>query len=217
MKRRAFIEKCAIGSFTIALPQSGFATKYEKPDYNRCKQTWEKLCGNPRTYPEAFRYIHPKGGIPNILLYGDSISMGYTETVRNELNGRATVFRLFRNGRSSREFISNMELQRKTMFSPYLENGWDFTWDLIHFNVGLHDLRYLNDGKPDKINGSQIIPIGTYKENLHEICSYLLSVYRNSKLIFATTTPVPEGEPGRAPSDVLTYNEAARAFVVFLS
>lgn len=210
MKRREFVEKFGLSSVFIGLPSFVFSAKHKKPNYKRCKRVWEKLCGTPRAYAQAFRYIHPENGRPNILLYGDSISMGYTETVRRELSERATVFRLFRNGRSSKDFIVNMEQQRKSMFSPYLENGWDFTWDLIHFNVGLHDLRYLSEGKPDKVNGNQNTPINTYKENLHKICKYLLSCYPDTKLIFATTTPVPEGEPGRVATDALKYNEVAR-------
>jgi len=210
MKRKEFVKKFGFGVAAAALPSFMFPNKHEKLDRKRCKQAWSKLCGNPRVYAQAFRYVHPKKDRPNILLYGDSISMGYTETVRRELSGRATVFRLFRNGRSSGDFISNMEKQRKTMFSPYLEGGWDFTWDLIHFNVGLHDLRYSDDdGKPDKINGNQMTTIDLYKDNLRKICRYLLSRYPNAKLVFATTTPVPEGEPGRLAMDVLKYNEAA--------
>jgi hypothetical protein len=35
------------------------------------------------------------------------------------------------------------------MFHPYYDEGWDFEWDLIHFNVGLHNLKYIVDGKLD--------------------------------------------------------------------
>ena len=33
-----------------------------------------------------------------------------------------------------------------TMFQPYLSQGWKYKWDLIHFNFGLHDLKYTLNG-----------------------------------------------------------------------
>ena len=142
-----------------------------------------------------FQVYCSKSGTIKGAFYGDSISIGYTEALRCALEGEADVFRLFRNGGSSWQFVQNMEIQRKAMFQPYLESGWEFEWDLIHFNVGLHDLKYVTDGRLDKINGQQVSSIIDYKKNLNEICEYLHSSYPSAKLVFAATTPVPEGEP----------------------
>ncbi|WP_299668723.1 hypothetical protein [uncultured Polaribacter sp.] len=95
------------------------------------------------------------------------------------------------------------------MFQPYLSQGWDFEWDVIHFNVGLHDLKYVVDGKLDKQNGKQVSSLETYENNLRSIINYLKTNYPKAKLIFATTTPVPEGEPGRNAGDAKQYNTIA--------
>lgn len=175
----------------------------------KCRHAWEKLCGN-KSEEEAFKYVEPVKGIPNVLLYGDSISIGYTPFVRKYIEEKASVFRIFKNGGSSRQFIENMEKQRKTMFRPYLKRGWNFEWDLIHFNVGLHDLKYMYEGKRDKKNGKQVTSLAKYKENINEICNYLIKEYPKTKLVFATTTPVPEGEKGRCAGDAAKYNHAAK-------
>ena len=199
MERKTFIKYSGLAALSfVCSPYPVLSAKNR--DKDKCKNAWEALCGN-RSGDEAFKYIEPVKGIPNVLLYGDSISMGYTPFVRKYTAGKATVFRIFKNGGSSSQFIDNMEKQRKTMFKPYLKGGWNFEWDLIHFNVGLHDLKYMHEGKLDKVNGTQVTPLAKYKENITEICNYLTKQYPKAKLIFATTTPVPEGEKGRCAGD----------------
>ena len=95
------------------------------------------------------------------------------------------------------------------MFKPELEQGWDFEWDVIHFNVGLHDLKYVHNRKLDKVNGTQVSSLIDYEQNLRSIVEYLKSSYPKAKLIFATTTPVPEDEPGRMAGDAKRYNKVA--------
>lgn len=75
--------------------------------------------------------------------------------------------------------------------------------------MGLHDLKYMLNGKLDKDNGVQVSSISKYKENLISICNYLIKNYQKATLIFAPTTPVLEGEPGRITGDDLKYNAAA--------
>lgn len=156
-----------------------------------------------------FRYIEPSAKLPKVFIYGDSISIGYTEYVRQSLLGKADVYRLHVNGGTSGEFIPKMEAFRKGMFQPDLKDGWDFDWDVIHFNVGLHDLKYLHNRKLDKVNGKQVTSLDSYEENLTGIIKYLKSTYPKAKLVFATTTPVPEGEQGRIPGDAKHYNKVA--------
>jgi len=72
----------------------------------------------------------------------------------------------------------------------------------------LHDLKYRLNGRLDKDNGVQVSSISKYKENLISICNDLIKNYQKATLIFATTTPVPEGEPGRIAGDDLKYNAA---------
>ncbi|MDB2385248.1 SGNH/GDSL hydrolase family protein [Polaribacter sp.] len=173
-----------------------------------CKNAWEKLHKFNRIRYQ-FRYIEPVDNLPNVFIYGDSVSIGYTEYVRASLKNRASVFRLHTNGQSSNEFIGRMEAMRKRMFQPYLEGGWNFEWDAIHFNVGLHDLKYLANKKLNKKTGTQVSTLKLYEENLHEIINYLKTNYPKAKLIFATTTPVPKGAEGRFAGDAVKYNKVA--------
>ena len=85
-------------------------------------------------------------------------------------------------------------------------------WDVIHFNWGLHDLCYRHpdsktQGNRDKANGSVTHSVEEYSRNLEKLVVRLKKT--GSRLIFATTTPVPEGEAGRKVGDDILYNKAA--------
>ena len=153
---------------------------------------------------EAFLYVENDPSLPNVLLYGDSISIGYTPATRGALKGKANVYRLHVNGGDSSSFIAKMDAMHLTM-KPY----WKHDWDIIHFNVGLHDLKYVVKGKLDKENGEQVSSLDEYASNLKKIIAYLKRKAPNAQLIFATTTPVPEGEAGRVAGDAARYNARA--------
>ncbi len=207
MKRRSFFKN--LGGFSlITFMPLHICSKVLSSFCDACKEAWTGLSKfNARRY--QFRYIEPTPGLPKVFLYGDSISIGYTEYVRASLAGKADVMRLHVNGNSSGRFIRNMEKFRKALFQPDFADGWTFKWDVIHFNVGLHDLKYLNKKKLDKENGKQVSSLEEYEKNLNGIIAYLKETYPTAKLIFATTTPVPEGEPGRFAGDAIRYNEVA--------
>ncbi len=38
-----------------------------------------------------------------------------------------------------------------------LEDRWDFEWDVIHINVGLHDLKYVNDREKLDMENGQLV------------------------------------------------------------
>ena len=212
MKRRKFVKYLGATSVYIGATSCASAPLFNK-GYNEeiTKQAWNKIAKKG----DAFNYLNPVKKRPNVLLYGDSISIGYTQTVRKELEGKATVFRIYKNGQSSGRFIPNMEKMKKAIFQPYLKEGWNFNWDVIHFNVGLHDLKYVKNGKLDLENGRQVNSIEKYKENLHGICNYLKKEHPKATLIFATTTPIPkEGAEGRLPGDSIKYNKAAREVLI---
>jgi hypothetical protein len=147
--------------------------------------------------------------LPNVFIYGDSISIHYTPYVRKDLAGKANVYRLYANGGTSSALIERMETMEKTMTDPALENPWDFQWDVIHFNVGLHDIKYMKDGQFDLENGRQMTSPEQYEKNLNAIIAYLHKMAPGATLVFATTTPVPEGSPGRVLGDEVIYNEIA--------
>ena len=139
--------------------------------------------------------------LPNVLIIGDSISIGYTPKVRELLAGVANVQRPDENTRDTR--IGLMHLDR-----------WlgDTQWDVIHFNWGLHDLCYRHPdstatGRRDKINGAISVPLDEYTLNLEALVQQLKD--SEARLIWANTTFVPDGEVGRVPGDDLRHNRAA--------
>jgi hypothetical protein len=207
MKRREFLKYMGASSIFMGAAPSVYAGIFTKGCKEEvCREAWNKL---RLSKDQAFEYVHPQKSLPNVLIYGDSISIGYTPTVRKDLAGKANVFRIYQNGQSSHQLIPVMDKMEKTMFQPYLKGGWNFKWDVIHFNVGLHDLKYLSDGKLDKENGTQVSSIPVYKETLLNDIQYLMKKFPKAKLVFATSTSVPEGAKGRFAGDSVKYNKAA--------
>ena len=191
----------------LALSAPLLSAGMEKPG---AQAAWESLVSAKLKKMPAFDYLQPEEKLPNVLLYGDSISIGYTQSVRSKLAGKANVFRLHANGNHSGMFIKLMNQMHTTMRDGKLDKPWTHQWDVIHFNVGLHDLKYVVQGKGmDKENGTQVSSIALYQQNLKKIIAYLKTEHPKAKLIFATTTPVPKGEPGRFVEDAPKYNKAA--------
>jgi lysophospholipase L1-like esterase len=153
----------------------------------------------PRPTEPALIDVPDVAGLPRVLLIGDSISIGYTLTVRARLAGRANVHRPTENCGDTARGLKNLD--------RWLGSGH---WDVIHFNFGLHDLKYLDaQGKyvpPEQ--GTQVASLAQYEDNLRRLVAQLKRT--GAKLIFATTTPVPEGTLGRVAHDEIKYNEVAR-------
>lgn len=146
--------------------------------------------------------------LPNVLLIGDSISIGYTMGVREQLKGRANVFRPC--STDGTKFINCGD----TAAGIEKLGEWlgGRKWAVIHFNWGLHDLKYMAEGEKgkqalDKVKGKQVRSAADYAKNLELLVTRLRAT--GARLIFATTTVVPEGEPGRVAGDDLKYNAAA--------
>jgi acyl-CoA thioesterase-1 len=148
----------------------------------------------------AYAKIEDVAGLPRVLLIGDSISIGYTLAVREELKGKANVHRPVTNCGPTTTGVSQID--------RWLEGG---KWDVIHFNFGLHDLKFVDDqGKnapPDK--GHPQVNADDYQKNLETIVACMQKT--GAKLIFATTTPVPQGAQARIKGDEKKYNEIAVA------
>jgi hypothetical protein len=150
--------------------------------------------------------LDPK--LPNVLLIGDSISIGYTRAVRRLLQNEANVQRPLN---ERRDGPSNCGPTPRGLESLAEWLG-DAKWDAIHFNWGLHDLCYRNpkataQGNRDKVNGKQAVPVDEYRRNLEELVARLKAT--GAKLVWASTTIVPDGEAGRFVGDDVNYNEAA--------
>lgn len=147
----------------------------------------------PGAAPEnpAFVEIVDTPGLPRVLLIGDSISIGYTPFVREILKGKANVHRILTNGGPTTKGIENID--------EWLGKS---RWNVIHFNWGLHDLKYMFDDQPQ-------VDLAQYERNLGRLVWRLQKT--GAALIWATTTPVPSLRvaPKRIPKDVSRYNEAA--------
>jgi acyl-CoA thioesterase-1 len=142
-------------------------------------------------------------GLPRVLLIGDSISMGYTVPVRELLKGVANVHRIPANGGDTGSALEKIDTwllgNPPTKPAP--------KWDVIHFNWGLHDLKHWKDGKLD-LAGPQVSSVEQYEKNLRALVAKLQAT--GAKLIWCTTTPVPEGSAGRVEGDEAKYNAAAK-------
>lgn len=153
----------------------------------------------------AFAKSADDPALPRVLIIGDSISIGYTAGARENLKGVANVHRVPGNAGHTGMGIANLDrwLHKK--------NG---SWELIHFNWGLWDLCYRHpeskhQGKRDKVRGTLTHSPEKYAANLETIVKRLKET--GATLVFATTTPVPEGEFGRKVGDDKIYNDAALA------
>jgi acyl-CoA thioesterase-1 len=151
--------------------------------------------GGERRKDPSLAEITDTPGLPRVLLIGDSISMGYTLPVRELLAGKANVHRIPENGGSTRTGLEKLD--------AWLGKG---KWDVIHFNWGLHDLKHWQDNKLD-ISGPEVTSVEDYTDNLRLLVKRLSAT--GAKLVWASTTPVPDGSDGRVPGDESRYNAAA--------
>jgi acyl-CoA thioesterase-1 len=149
----------------------------------------------------AFAKIEDEPGLPRVLIIGDSISIGYTLDVRALLKGKANVHRIPTNGGPTTNGLKNIQ-------------AWlgDSKWDVIHFNWGLHDLKYIQDdpskrADPKAPGSHQQVALADYEKNLASLVKTMQAT--GAKLIWCNTTHVPAGSDGRVEGDEGKYNEAA--------
>ena len=164
---------CLVGCATRVRPNASYSHSSDSPE-------------NPAMQP-----VPDNPSLPRVLLIGDSISIGYTLPVRQQLAGTANVHRIPENGGPTTLGLAKLE-------------AWLGTnrWDVIHFNWGLHDLKLQPDGR-------HLVPVAEYEQNLSKLVARLQGT--GAVLIWATTTPVPPAVkgPARNPADVALYNAVA--------
>lgn len=178
------------GLLALALVMPLLAQEKAKSDKagkkDAVKAAPKKAAPNPALAP-----IEDKPGLPRVLLIGDSISIGYTLPVRALLEGKANVHRIPTNGGPTKNGTAKID--------AWLGKG---KWDVIHFNFGLHDAKYMTE------TTRQVEP-PEYEKNLRELVKKMKAT--GAKVIWASTTPVPKGDlnPPRKFEDIPVYNQVA--------
>ena len=152
-------------------------------------------------------FLNEINNLPKVLILGDSISIGYYPFVKKALLKKVDIHRPilpnggFENCAGTSKGLKNI--------SKWLGNN---TWDLIHFNFGLHDIKHINpiNGKnSNSFDDPHQASPKQYKNNLEKIVKTLKKT--KAKLIFATTTPYPNSKlkPARKPGMHKVYNKVA--------
>jgi len=170
-----------------------------------------KAAKSAPTVAKEFAAIVDDPKLPRVLIIGDSVSVAYTLDVQKNLAGVANVHRIAANGGSTRTALGDYGLIR------WLKPGEK--WDVIHFNEGLHDLSYRFSDDRDKNDkgeyasptngGRPNVSVEQYEKNLRLIVARLKQT--GAKLIFASTTPVPESDAAKYVKDSeLPYNVVAK-------
>lgn len=134
----------------------------------------------------AWDFVHDDPNLPRILLIGDSVSRGYTQAVRKELEGKVNVHRAPANCGPTKTGIAKLDV--------WLGDG---KWDIIHFNFGIHDRN---------------TPLPEYSQRLKELVERMKAT--GAKVIWASTTPIPDvPEKKYVANSIVERNEAAAAIM----
>ncbi len=147
---------------------------------------------------------HEQPKRPRVLILGDSISMGYTELVRKQLEGTADVFRPRENCQHTAYGLTRLET-------------WlgDAKWDVIHFNWGIWDTHMVsdkgalisNEAKFDGVMHIRHTP-EQYRANLVKLVEAMEKT--GAKLIWASTTPIMS-RTGKRFDDIKNFNAVAES------
>lgn len=134
--------------------------------------------------------------VSNVLIIGDSISIGYTPFVQKALAPGINVEHNPGNGGSTVRGVESIE-------------KWlgEREWNVILFNFGLHDLVHKDSLNKYDVNGMVAVTLDDYRKNLELIVASLMET--TATLIFITTTEVPENSSGRKVDDPSKYNSVA--------
>ena len=155
--------------------------------------------------PNPLTETDDQPGLPRVLLIGDSISIGYTLPVRELLKGKVNLHRIPTNGGPTIKGLEQIDewIGKKK-------------WDVIHFNWGLHDLKYMGpNGEnlfPKEKGGKVQVALLEYEKNLERLVHRLSKT--GAKLIWRNTTPIPPGSKGRYVGDSIRYNSAASRVMI---
>jgi len=186
-------------------PSSGKAIKEQaataatdrttNPEFSPEQRAWEKILAENLGgfyYPlylkskvkgsiTAWDYVKDDPSLPRILIIGDSISRGCTVPVRNALKGKVNVHRAPANCGPTRYGLEKLDIWLGAEM-----------WDLVVINFGIHDRR---------------TPTDTYTANLEKMIERIKP--RTRKVVWLTSTPVPEGANEYVEGSIDRLNSAA--------
>ncbi|MCA9144834.1 MAG: SGNH/GDSL hydrolase family protein [Planctomycetaceae bacterium] len=134
----------------------------------------------------AWDFVVDDPKLPRVLLIGDSVSRGYTQSVRKALAGKANVHRAPANCGPTSLGMKKIDV--------WLGDG---KWDVIHFNFGIHDRN---------------TPLAEYCQRLETLVERMKAT--GAKLIWASTTPIPDDVAKKqTAASIIERNEAAAAIM----
>ena len=147
----------------------------------------------------ASRPAEKTSSLPEILLIGDSIRIGYCKAVAEALNGKAEVKWPAGNCQNSQNILISLVRWRGLVASP----------KVVQFNCGHWDAACW-DGDADALT-----TVDEYARNVRKIIHRIRRYWPEAKIVFATTTPMnPNGRLGRnarTTESIRRYNAAAVA------
>ena len=138
----------------------------------------------------AWDFVKDDPTLPRVLLIGDSVSRGYTAAVRKALAGKANVHRAPANCGPTASGIKNID----AWLTDHPGGG---KWDVIHFNFGIHD------------RGT---PVADYTARLEQLVQRMKQT--NAKVIWASTTPIPDNPEQKQTAASIVERNAAAAEVM---
>lgn len=138
----------------------------------------------------AWDFVKDDPALPRVLLIGDSVSRGYTAAVRKALAGKANVHRAPANCGPTASGIKNID----AWLTDHPGGG---KWDVIHFNFGIHD------------RGTSV---ADYTARLEQLVQRMKQT--NAKVIWASTTPIPDNPEQKQTAASIVERNAAAAEVM---
>ncbi len=133
----------------------------------------------------------------NVLLYGDSIRVGYDVSVKYAMKDVANVYFPSENSRFANYLFRFMhDWPGQCGINPA-------DVDCVHWNAGLWDTLILDEEGP-------CTSLDEYKKVIGRICKKMKKVFPKATFIFATSTPMKSDTcVFRKNSDIEIYNKAA--------
>ena len=184
----------AVASVRLLTKEEFLATEAAKSQDQRA---WEAAVRPRLLQLPGFEYVADRPGLPRVLIIGDSISIHYTHFVQQLLEGKANVHRIPTNGGPTDRGLADLD--------RWLAEG---NWQVIYFNWGLHDSKYT---KWNRETGTRYSTPEAYAANLDKLVTRLKAT--GARLIWASTTPVPDGARTHDVGDSARFNAAAAPII----